>query len=142
MKTSKAGIDLIKKAEGYRAKAYYCPAGILTIGYGHTRGVKVGMIITEAEAERLLQSDLESAEKTVSQALPELTQYQFDALVSFVFNLGADNFLNSTLLKKIKARATRAEICQQFNRWVFSGHTRLEGLVKRRKAESDLFFDL
>ena len=134
MKTSKAGIDLIKKFEGYRAKAYICPAGVLTIGYGHTKGVKAGMIITEPEAERLLQSDQESAEKTVTRELPDITQYQFDALVSFVFNLGAGNLKASTLRRRVN-EGRWDDVPSELRKWVKGGGKILRGLVLRREAE-------
>ena len=96
---------LIREFEGLRLEAYKCPAGVLTIGYGHTSGVKEGMSITEAEAEQLLDADVESAAAQVKSAVKvELNANQLDALIDFVFNLGIGNLRSSTLLKKLNAR--------------------------------------
>lgn len=106
MQTSDKGIALIKGFEGLRLKAYKCSAGVWTIGYGHTKGVKEGQTITEAEAETLLREDLRTFEVGVSSLVTVfLHQCQFDALVSFAFNLGVGAIKGSTLLKKINARA-------------------------------------
>lgn len=140
MKTGKPGIDLIKQFEGYSDKAYICPAGVLTIGYGHTKTVKPGMVITEAQAEALLKSDLVDAERAVNNCVLSLNQNQFDALVSFAYNVGAGNLSTSTLLKKIKAKASNSEITAQFQRWVYGKNKkRLPGLERRRIAEANLY---
>lgn len=141
MKTSPAGINLIKKHEGLRLESYRCPAGRWTIGYGHTRTAKAGMRITEAQAHVLLQSDLAAAEAIVYTALPDLKQHQFDALVSFVFNVGAKAFLHSTLLRRIKAAAPEADIRAEFARWSYANSQFLPGLAKRRADEANLFFN-
>ena len=140
MKTSAQGIELIKRHEGLRLKAYKCPAGVWTIGYGHTRGVREGFVITEEEATAFLKSDLKDAENTVNAALPAINQNQFDALVSFVFNIGSGNFLKSTLLKKAKANPADATIQQELLKWRLAGGKVLPGLEKRRKDEADLYF--
>ena len=140
MKTSAQGIVLIKRHEGLRLKAYKCPAGVWTIGYGHTSGVREGFVITEEEATVFLKSDLRTAENTVNAALPTINQNQFDALVSFVFNIGSGNFLKSTLLKKAKANPADATIQQEFLKWRLAGGKVLPGLEKRRKDEADLYF--
>jgi len=140
MKTSKQGVELIKRHEGLRLIPYRCPANVLTVGYGHTgSGVRNGAI-TEAEAERLLRGDLSTAERAVNAGCPGVNQNQFDALVSFVFNLGTGAFNDSTLLKKIKANPNDATISGEFSKWVNAGGKRLEGLVRRRKDEAGLYF--
>jgi lysozyme len=140
MKTAKPGIDLIKQFEGFRAKAYLCPANVWTIGYGHTKTVKTEMIISESQAEELLKIDLADAERAVNRTNLTLTQNQFDALVSFVFNVGSGNFANSTLLKRLNEKADKREITTQFNRWIFGKNkVKLPGLVRRRAAEAELF---
>ena len=102
MKITKEGINLIKKFEGLRLEAYLCPAGVWTIGYGHTKGVKKGQVITQLEADNLLKEDLSSFEKGVTSLIKSnINQNQFDSLVSFAFNLGLANLKSSTLLKKV-----------------------------------------
>lgn len=140
MKTSNKGIDLIKKYEGFRAKAYKCPAGKWTIGYGHTLNVKSTDVISLDEAEYFLKKDVEFAEKEVNRHNLDINQNQFDALVSFVFNLGVGNFARSTLLRKIKSNANDPTIRKEFERWVYAGGKALNGLVRRRREEADLYF--
>jgi lysozyme len=142
MKTSKNGIDLIKQFEGLSLTAYRCPAGVLTIGYGHTgKDVTEGLTVTEPEAERLLIVDLETAEKAVQTAASQLNQNQFDALVSFTFNVGVGNFNRSTLLKCVKANLDNVNIQTEFMRWTYArGGKRLDGLLRRRRKESELYF--
>lgn len=139
MKTSKAGIELIKKHEGLRLAAYLCPAGVPTIGYGHTKGVRLGQVITEAEAEHFLIEDLRTSEKEIDSHNLQLNQNQFDALVSFVFNVGAGNFRSSTLLRRVRLNSNDNDIENQFNRWVYGGGKILPGLVRRRKEEANLY---
>ena len=145
MKTNEAGLSLIKSFEGLRLKAYKCPAGVWTIGYGHTgKDVKPGMTITREEAEALLKKDIELFEIGVEKVIDEnitLTSNQFSALVSFSFNVGLENFKKSTLLKLInKGNQNELEaIHSQFKRWVWAGSQILPGLVKRREAEFDLY---
>ncbi len=140
MKTSNKGIDLIKKYEGFRAKAYKCPADKWTIGYGHTLNVKSTDVIDKAQAEVFLRQDVEFAEKEVNRHNLNITQNQFDALVSFVFNLGAGNFARSSLLRKIKSNPNDPTIRKEFERWIYAGGKILNGLVRRRKEESNLYF--
>lgn len=140
MKTSDNGIRFIKGHEGFRPRAYQCPAGVWTIGYGHTGGVKSGDVITEAQGESHLRADVATAEKAVSKQGLKLTQNQFDALVSFAFNVGSGNFERSSLLKYAKADTNDLRIKQEFARWIFGGGKRLPGLVKRRAEESNLYF--
>lgn len=140
MKTSQKGLSLIKQFEGLETKAYICPAGVLTIGYGSTGShVKPGMTITEAEAEALLMKDLERFEKGVeSRVKVSLNQGQFDALVSFAFNCGLGAFEDSTLLRLLN-NGDYEGAAAQFDRWVKGPNGPLPGLVKRRDAEEALF---
>ena len=140
MRTSEKGIDLIKRHESLRLATYLCPAGVPTIGYGHTHGVKMGDRITAEQAERLLIGDLIVAETEVNRYGFDLTQNQFDALVSFVYNIGAGNFRSSTLLKRLKANPNDPDIANQFKRWVYGGGKVLPGLVRRRNEEAKLYF--
>ena len=140
MKTSSKGIELVKRHEGLKLTAYLCPAKVWTIGYGHTGGVKSGDVITKAQAEEFLRADLNNAERPVNQQRLNINQNQFDALVSFVFNLGSVNFQNSTLLKVIKANPLDARIKMELSRWVYSKGEVLPGLVLRRGEEADLYF--
>jgi lysozyme len=114
---------------------------VLTIGYGHTGAdVTAGKTITQAEAERLLRADVQWAEDAVNAALPGINQNQFDALVSFVFNVGAGAFASSTLLRKAKVNANDPAIRAEFAKWKNAKGKVLPGLVKRRAAEADLYF--
>tara|TARA_R100001198_G_scaffold51472_1_gene28829 strand:- start:25 stop:546 length:522 start_codon:yes stop_codon:yes gene_type:complete len=139
MQTSSAGLALIKEHEGLRLDAYLCPAKVWTIGYGHTGDVHPGQRITEAMADLLLQADLKSFERAVSASVKvPLTQGQFDALVSFTFNVGAGAFRLSTLLRVLNEGDYRAA-AKQFDRWVHGGGKVLPGLVRRRRDERALF---
>jgi lysozyme len=139
MKTGPAGLHLIKTFEGLKLNAYRCPAGVLTIGYGTTAGVKPGQAITAAKAEELLAADLRKFEDTVntSVAVP-ITQGQFDALVSLAYNIGSGAFRASTLLRKLNAK-DYAGAAEQFPRWNRAGGKVLAGLTRRREAERKLF---
>lgn len=141
MKISQQGIELIKKHEGLRLEAYRCAGGRWTIGYGHTLTARQNMRIDAQEAERLLRNDLTATESVVNAALPNLNQHQFDALVSFVFNVGARAFLQSTLLIKIRQKAPANEIRHEFTRWSSAGGQTLPGLLRRRNEEADLFLN-
>ena len=140
MRTSRKGIEFIKAHEGLRLDAYLCPAGVPTIGYGHTYNVKMGDRITEEQAEMLLIGDLIVAETEVNRYGFDLTQNQFDALVSFVYNVGAGNFRSSTLLKRLKDNPNDPDIANQFKRWVYGNGKVLPGLVRRRNEEAKLYF--
>lgn len=140
MRTSGRGINLIKQHEGLRLEAYRCPAGVFTIGYGHTAGVRRGDVIDAQRAEQLLAEDLRGVEAIVSRECPGVNQNQFDALVSFTFNVGSGNFLKSTLLKCVKANPENVNIRYEFSRWNKANGMVLSGLIRRRKAESDLYF--
>lgn len=139
MNTSQKGLDLIKSFEGLRLSAYKCPAGVWTIGYGTTAGVKPGQSITKERAEELLRDDVKRFEDQVLRLVKvPLTQGQFDALVSFTYNLGAANLGNSTLLRLLNAGDYKGAAAQ-FDRWTKAGGKELPGLVKRRAAERALF---
>lgn len=133
------GLNLIKEFEGLSLTSYKDPVGIWTIGYGHIKTAKPGMVITEKQAEDLLRADLKEAEQAVNKFVQvPLNSNQFSALVSFVFNLGAGNFKSSTLLRELnKGNYIGASV--QFERWVYAGGKILNGLIRRRKAESKLF---
>lgn len=141
MKTSDKGIELIKRHEELRLKAYQCPAGVWTIGYGSTGGVRPGDVITEAQAEVKLREDLRTAENEVNRHKLNINQNQFDALVSFTFNVGSGNFRSSTLLKRIKENPNHPDIENQFGRWIYAKGRVLPGLVKRRKEEANLYIN-
>lgn len=140
MKTSPVGRKLIQGFEGYRSEAYICPAGVWTIGYGHTKGVKEGDTCTREQADIFLQEDLKTAEDAVNAQNLKLGQLQFDALVSFVYNVGAGAFESSTLLKKLKiSTAATSEIEAEWKKWKYANKVELKGLVRRRAAEYALY---
>jgi lysozyme len=133
------GLDIIKEAEGLRLKAYLCPAKVWTIGFGHTKGVKEGDTCTISQADAWLREDCQEAEEAVARLITApLTQEQFDALVSFTFNLGATNLRNSTLLKRLNA-LDYDSAADELLKWVKAGGVTLAGLVKRRAKERELF---
>lgn len=140
MHINQAGLALLKSFESLQTKAYTCPAGVLTIGYGSTGPhVKPGMVITEQEAERLLSVDLVRFEQAVEQSVKvPLTPNQFSALVVFAFNIGVGAFRESTLVKMLNA-GDLVGAANQFLRWTKAGGRELAGLVKRREAEKALF---
>lgn len=140
MKTSPIGIALIKEFEGLRLKAYLCPGGVWTIGYGHTAGVKPGMVISEAQAEEYLKADLISFERYLNGLGLALNQNQFDALISLIYNIGIGNFQKSTLLRKARINANDNSIMDEFLRWVYSKGRVLPGLQRRRLREMKLYF--
>lgn len=139
MKTGINGLNLIKHFEQLRLKAYLDSVKVPTIGWGHTKGVNMGDSVTEDVADKLLQSDLFTAERAVDAAVfAALNQNQFDALVSFTFNLGEGALNRSTLLKELNAGNYYAT-ANNFLKWVYAGSNIEPGLVKRRQAESKLF---
>lgn len=140
MKISVKGYTAIASFEGFRNKAYRCPSGVLTIGYGHTQGVKPDDTINYAQAAKLLHEDIDKAGAVVMKC-GELTQGQYDALVSFVFNLGETNFNKSTLRKKVVANKLDQTIGDEFRRWVYSKGKKLDGLVKRREWEARRYYE-
>ncbi len=139
MRTSQEGISLIKKFEGCRLESYLCSADVLTIGYGHTEGVYDGMKITQEMADEMLEKDLEIFEGYVEDNVKvPLTQCQFDALVAWTFNLGVGNLRSSTLLKVLN-QGKYELVPSEMRRWNKAAGKTLEGLIRRRKAESLLF---
>jgi lysozyme len=139
MRTSKKGIDLIKSFEGLRLQSYQDSVGVWTIGYGTTRGIGPGMSITTEQAERMLMNDILRFEPEVDRLVKvPLNQNQWDALLSFVYNLGSMNLGSSTLLKLLNAR-DYVGAAEQIPRWNKAGGKVLNGLIKRRAAERRLF---
>lgn len=126
----------IKDFEGCRLTAYRDSKGIATIGVGHTKGVTMGMTITQKQADEYLAQDMSVACNYVNRLHVCKTQGQFDALVDFAFNLGTGSLAHSTLLYYIKQGKPTAEIQAQFRRWVYAGKKKLEGLVRRREWEA------
>lgn len=133
-------IEALKRFEGFRPKAYRCPAGVWTIGYGHTDGVRSGQLITREEADRVLRADAAKAAAAVAELGVVETQGQLDALTDFVFNLGVAALRSSTLLRVIRANADERCVRREFMRWVYAGGRPLRGLAKRRAWEADRFF--
>jgi len=139
MKISQEGLSLIKRFEGCRLESYKCSANVLTIGYGHTSGVKETDTITQDEADKLLQEDVEQFEKYVDDNVTvELGQSQFDSLVAWTFNLGVGNLRESTMLKKLNNEDYKS-VPSEMKRWNKAGGKTLDGLIRRREAESLLF---
>lgn len=139
MQISQVGINLIKSFEGCQLTAYRDPVGVLTIGYGHTSGVRDGEVITQQQAEDLLRQDLDVYENGINSGVKvPLNQYQFDALVSFSYNVGVSAFLQSTLLELLN-KGDYVDASNEFDKWVHAGGKVLQGLVTRRNAEKALF---
>lgn len=137
--SKRAGLSLVKSSEGCKLKAYLCPAGIPTIGYGETRGVYMGMVITQQEAETMLINSYDEFEQGVLKLVKvSLNENQLGALVSFAYNLGLGNLKKSTLLLKINKKDF-AGAAECFMSWTRGGGKILPGLVKRRTAEKQLF---
>lgn len=140
MKASVDAYELIKQFEGLRLEAYLCPAGIWTIGYGHTSDVSPNSFITIQEADEYLHRDVASVEMQLNKLNLSLSQCQWDAIVSFVFNVGIGNFKASTLLAKIRINPDDNSIIDEFLRWVYANGKVMRGLQKRRLAEMKLYF--
>ena len=139
MKIGYEGLKMIKHFEGLELNAYQCAAGVWTIGYGHTKGVQQGMVISEETANEMLVEELKEYENYINDMVNcPLSQNQFDALVSWVYNLGPANLQASTLLKVLNA-GDYAGVPAQIKRWNKAGGKVLEGLTRRRQAEADLF---
>lgn len=144
MRTSADGLSVIKEFEGLRLSAYRCPAGIMTIGYGHTSAagsptVTSGLVISRDDAERILRADLGQYENAVNKYVEaNLTQNQFDALVCFTYNIGVGALAKSTLVKKINA-GKLDEAPAEFMKWTRGGGRELPGLIRRRRAEVKLW---
>lgn len=141
MHISENGLALIRQFEGLRLSAYQDTVGVWTIGYGTTRGVGPGMTISKSEAEALLEADVERFERELECLVTvPLNQNQWDALVSFIYNLGAKNLASSTLLRLLNA-GDYAGAAAQFTRWNRAGNRVLAGLTRRREAERALFLE-
>ena len=139
MEISKEGLALIKKFEGFEAHAYKCPAGVWTIGYGHTKDVQRGDEWSQSHAEYMLEVELEEFCEYINDMVKvDLEQYQFDALVAWVYNLGPTNLRESTLLKVLN-QGDLEDVPHQIKRWNKAGGRTLQGLVRRREAEALLF---
>lgn len=139
MKASDRLIEALKRFEGLRTEAYLCAAGRWTIGYGHTLTAREGMIIDEQRAEHFLRQDVKTIERWLTSKNITDEQHRFDALVSFIFNLGIASFYDSTLRKVIERGGTEEDIRKQWMRWVHVKKKVLPGLVKRREWECNLF---
>lgn len=145
MEASKDIKDRIKTWEGFRTIAYRCPAGVLTIGYGHTGDdVREGDTIAHKEADELFEQDIAKFERELKQSLTtkvvkKLTQGQYDALLSFAFNIGITKFNSSTLRKKVMANPSDPTIGAEFCKWIYGGGNVLPGLVKRRCMEANIY---
>lgn len=138
-KPTQAALDLIKCFEGFKPKAYWCPGQKLTIGYGTTRGVTEGMVVTHEQAIEMLERDVQVFAAAINRLVKVfLTQNQFDALVSFVYNIGEGAFAKSTMLQHLN-KGEYEKASEQFPRWRFSMGIPLPGLVRRRVAERALF---
>ncbi len=140
MMPSPSCVELVKRFEGFRAKPYLCPAGVPTIGYGHTEGVSLAdPPITREAAAALLEKDLTVFAAGVARMLAvPVTQNQFDALVSFAYNVGLGNLQQSTLLRRVNA-GDHAGAAREFSKWTKAKGVELPGLVQRRAAERALF---
>ncbi len=132
-------VEPIREKKDIVKRLYKCPAGVLTIGYGHTNNVRLDDVLTQDEAEKLLDIDIKIKENELNKLIKvPVTQNQYDALISFVFNLGVGNLKNSTLLRLLNQKNYKGA-AQQFDRWVYAGNKVLAGLVKRRAEEKELF---
>jgi len=139
MNISKEGLSLIKKFEGCELEAYLCPAGVWTIGYGHTKDVKEGDKINRDEADYLLQEEMIEYESYINDFVEvPLEQNQFDALCSWVYNLGPTNLKNSTMLRVLNEEKY-TDVPQEIKHWNKAGGEVLDGLIKRREAEAKMF---
>lgn len=139
MHISQKGLDLIKEFEGLRLKAYQCSAKKWTIGYGHTNNVRPDDEITELQALELLIRDVYDCEGAINRLVTKtLNQGQLDSLCSFIFNVGIGNFQKSTLLRLLN-EGDFIGASKQFERWVYCKGKKLNGLVRRRKAEKQMF---
>lgn len=136
---NRAGLELIRRFEGFRPRAYLCPANVWTIGYGHTGDVKDGDQITLHQGEAILEVDLDRFERGVAELVKvEINDNQFSALVSLAFNIGLEALRRSTLLRKLNAGDFEGA-GRQFPVWCMAAGRSLPGLVKRRAAELELF---
>ena len=141
MKTTERLLTQLMVMEGLRLEAYEDAAGVPTIGYGHTKDVRMGDRISEYWAKELLRDDIDEAERQVKELKVARNEAQLDALVSFVFNLGIGRLKESTLLRVIREGGSKADIKREFKRWVYAGGKRLKGLELRREWEAKRFFE-
>lgn len=150
MKISEYAEEVLKEHEGLRLKAYRCPSGVLTIGYGHTKNVKPGDVIDKATAEKYFVEDVEAVERLADSEsfAKNLSQGQYDALVSFLFNVKYSSYKTSTLRRKLINNINDTTIPDEFRRWVYGTDPvtkkkiKLPGLVKRREWEAQMYEDL
>lgn len=133
-------IELIKEFEGLRLLAYKCEAGVWTIGWGHTSGVKPGMKISAEHADELLRADAECVNRVLGTL--ELTDNQRAALISFGYNVGVNAFARSTLFKLVTDDASDPRIAAEFAKWKYAGGRVINGLVRRRRREAEVYFGL
>lgn len=144
MKLSQNGVNFIKSHEALRLKAYQDSKGVWTIGWGHTKGVKPGDVITREQAEQFIRDDFAWVERTLNADLvagrdkPIVTQSEYDALCSLVFNIGSQAYLDSTVRRKIK-QGDKMGAAHAFGMWVYSEHKFIQGLANRRADEVRLF---
>lgn len=144
MRLSQNGVNFIKSHEALRLKAYQDSKGVWTIGWGHTKGVKPGDVITRAQAEQFIRDDFAWVERILNADLvtgrdkPLVTQNEFDALCSLVFNIGSNAYLDSTVRRKIK-QGDKMAAARAFKMWVYSNHKFVQGLANRRADEVRLF---
>lgn len=134
-------LEKLKEFEGFRSEAYLDAAGVPTVGYGHTKNVKLGDKITEYCAKEYLLQDLYETEQAVNALNVAKIPGQFDALVSFAFNLGIGRLTSSTLLKVIREGGSKQKITREFKRWIYAGGRPLKGLIRRREWEAKRFFE-
>ena len=144
MRLSQKGVDFIKSHEALRLKAYQDSKGVWTIGWGHTKDVHPGDVITREQAEQFIRDDFAWVERTLNADLvtgrdkPLVTQHEFDALCSLVFNIGSQAYLDSTVRRKIK-QGDKMAAARAFRVWVYSNHKCVRGLANRRADEVRLF---
>ena len=141
MKTTERLLNQLMVMEGLRLEAYEDAAGVPTIGYGHTKDVRMGDRISAYWAKELLRDDIDEAEQQVKELGVARTEGQLDALTSFVFNLGIGRLKESTLLRVIREGGSKQQIRKEFKRWVYAGGKKLPGLVTRREWEAKRFFE-
>ena len=141
MMTTETLLMKLMEFEGLRLNAYKDAAGVPTIGYGHTRQVRMGDRITAWYAKDLLTEDIAYFEDQVKALDVARSEGQLDALVSFAFNLGIDSLKKSTLLKVIREGGSKSQIKREFKRWVYADGKKLKGLEKRREWEAKRFFE-
>ena len=138
MKCNDKGLAIIRKWESLRLKAYKCSAGVNTIGWGHTKGVKNNDVCTIEQANEYLKNDVEEVETQINNINLQLTDNEYSALVSFIFNIGIGNFNKSTMLRLLKQNK-KIEASNEFQKWNKCKGAILNGLTNRRRDERNLF---